>query len=245
MDDLARLTFPPKLLKYIEHVEHQTKRRTRFEYVDGFNLSGHSFGFRLDPHSLCIGVIRGNNLDDLRAERSIAHEITHGLLIYGLGYYALTAKETASDEDIQHLSLLSFIDDIVVNKIIQEQGFPVFGATYYEMLNKEIQAARCGVDIYDPSYSTLFKRRYMASRYILSWGAIQYYDLDPDDRNLLTEFLRVFQKAFPRPYMVAKDIEELILKNDIFSTVGHKHTLENILKQWNLENCCSLDCFKT
>lgn len=246
MDDSTKSVFTPKLLKYIEYVERQTKRQVKLEYVDGFNLSGTSFGFRLDPDYVCVGVLSGNNLQDLRAERSIAHEITHGLLIYGLGYYALTAKESASDEDIQYLSLLSFIDDIIVNKIIQEHGFPVFGTTYYEMLNKEIQAARHRVDIYDDhSCSTLFKRRYMASRYVLAWGAIEYYDLDPAHRNLITEFLREFQKAFPGQYMVAKDIEELILKNDIFSAIGHKKTIETVLQDWNLDNCCTLECYRS
>lgn len=245
MDDLIRSKFPPKLLKYMEYVENQTERQVQLEYVDKFNFSGTSFAYRLDPHFLCIGVVRGNRLDDARAERSIAHEITHCLLIYGMGYYALSAKEIASDEDTRHLSLLSFIDDIVVNKTIQEQGFPAFGSTYRDMLNKEIQAARYRVDIYDPSYSTLFKRRYMASRYILSWAAIKYYYLDPSDRNLLSEFLSVFQKAFPRPYMVAQDIQGLILKNDVFNAAGHKNIVEAILKDWNLDNCCNFECYKS
>ena len=245
MDESIRSVFATKLLKYIEYVECQTKRQVKLEYVDGFNLSGTSFGFRLDPHYLCVGVLSGNNLQDYKAERSIAHEITHGLLIYGLGYYALTAKECASDEDIQYLSLLSIIDDIVVNKIIQEHGFPALGSTYYEMLNREIQAARHGVEIYDSSYPTLFKRRYMALRYILAWGASEYNELDPTHHNLIAEFLRVFQKAFSRQYMVARDIEELIRKNDIFEAIGHKKTIETILQDWNLDNCCTLERFKS
>lgn len=244
MDDSTKSVLTPKLLKYIEYVERKTKRKVKLEYVDGFNLPGTSFAFRLDSHYVCVGVLSGTNLQDLRAERSIAHEITHGLLVYGLGYYTLTAKESASDEEIQYLSLLSFIDDIVVNKTIQEHGFPALGSTYYEMLNREIQAARHRVDIYDDrSFSTLFKRRYMACRHVLAWGAIEYYDLDPSYRNLITEFLRVFQKAFSREYMVAKDIEELILKNNIFSAIGHKKTIETVLQDWNLDSCCTLECY--
>ncbi|MFC1943058.1 hypothetical protein ACFLWO_00540 [Chloroflexota bacterium] len=156
----------------------------------------------------------------------------------------MAAKESASDEEMQYLSLLSIIDDIVVNKTIQEHSFPALGSTYYEMLNREIQAARRRVDIYyDRSFSTLFKRRYIACRHVLAWGAIEYCELDLSYSNLITEFLRVFHKAFSREYMVAKDIEESIIKNNIFSAIGHKRVIETVLQDWNLDSCCTLECY--
>jgi len=112
-----------KLLNYIQKVEHETERQAHFEYVDDFGSPSVQFAFRKDPEYLWIAAKTGISFDDPRIERSMAHEITHGLLVYGLGFYALEAKEAASEEDYEHLNLLSFIDDIVVNRIIQQSGF--------------------------------------------------------------------------------------------------------------------------
>jgi len=85
---------------------------------------------RYVQYYLCIALKSGILSDDPRIERSIAHEIAHGFLIYGPGYYALDPIDNASDENSLHLSLLSFIDDIIVNKIIQENGFSSLSDTY-------------------------------------------------------------------------------------------------------------------
>jgi hypothetical protein len=235
-----------KLLVYIKFVEDETGRQTRFEYVNDFGHPGVQFAFRKDPTHLVVAAKSGILLDDPRVERAIAHEITHALLIYGLGYYALDVNERSTDEDISYLNLLSFIDDIAVNKVIQAHDFMPFGPPYREMLNKEILTVRHRVDFYgELPYGTLLKRRYIASRHVLAWSAIRYYDLDADDRNLLSEYLKVFQRAYPMPYLTAKDVEELIVKNDVFSADGHKKVIDTLLRDWNIKSRCIFRCCKT
>lgn len=228
-----------KLIRYIEKIELETGRKMKFEYIDDFGSPGTQFAFRKDPEYLCIAAKTGILLDDPRIERSIAHEITHCLLIYGRGYYALDPKENSSDEDILHLGLLSFIDDIVVNKIIQENGFAPYSNTYLEMLKQEIMAARYRRNIYAQSYSRLYNARYPISRYILAWAGIKYYRLESEASKLLNEFLKVFPIGFPYPYKEADALRKTIVKNDVFGVEGHKKIIQYILREWNLENKCS------
>ena len=233
-----------KLLTYIDKIERETGRQTRFEYVDDFGSPGVQFAFRKDPNYLCIALKSGISLADPRIERSIAHEITHCFLIYGLGYYALDANDNSSDEDILHLSLLSFIDDIIVNKTLQEHSFPPYSDTYLKMLKDDIQAAKSRVNIYGQSYSSLYNRRSPASRYILAWACIKYYKLTAEARKLMNQLLKVFPNAFPVAYQIADSLRKVILKNDIFSVDGHKEVIGYMLKEWKLENKCTFKSYK-
>ena len=109
MDESFRASFSDKLLKYMAVVELATKRQIKFESVSDVGLPGAPAGFRVDPVYLCVGIVSQTS-DTTRFERTIAHEITHGLLIYGLGYCFLTGKDSAPDDIFPHLSLLSFFD---------------------------------------------------------------------------------------------------------------------------------------
>ncbi len=238
----ARLS--PKLLVYIDKIERETGRKTHFEYIDDFGSPGAQFAFRKDPTYLWIAAKSGISFDDPRIERSFAHEITHCFLIYSLGYYGLDAIDNSSDEDILQMSLLGFIDDIVVNKIIQDNGFIPYSDTYFNNLKQEIKAAKLGGSVYGQSGSRLYDKRYPISRYIMAWAGIKYYDLTPDSRKLINEFLKVFPLAFPEAFQKAKSLRETIIKNDVFTVNGHKEAIQFMLKDWELEDRCSFKSYK-
>ncbi len=239
--------FSSKLLAYIDKVESATRRQIKIEFVNpnDFGTYGESFGHRIDPTFLYVGIEQGTKTDDLRAERSIAHEITHGLLNYGLGYCTLNMKQTATDDEWRQLCALSVVDDIVVNKFIQDEGFSPIGNNYHLMIKKEIQAARYKDDSLwsNPSNGLFYNRRYMALRYILAWGMKQYCQIEPDLQGKIDEFLKLFQKAFPMPFAIASDIRDLIIKNDIFQASGHRIVIEKLVKEWNLQGCCTIETY--
>ena len=66
------------------------------------------------------------------------------------------------------------IDDIVVNRIIQKEGFTPFGPRYLNMVEKETKAARKGSDkpYAEFSYDPLFKDRFMVFRYLAGFFLI-------------------------------------------------------------------------
>jgi hypothetical protein len=239
MDESFRASFSDKLLKYMAVVELATKRQIKFESVSDVGLPGAPAGFRVDPVYLCVGIVSQTS-DTTRFERTIAHEITHGLLIYGLGYCFLTGKDSAPDDIFPHLSLLSFIDDIVVNKMIESHGFKPFSPVYLAQTELETRAAQYRDDrLYDsPSYDQLFKSRIMISRYILAWSAVKYYNLDNSSRKIINAFLKEFSTGFPEQYEMANFVRKEILKNDIFTPAGHRKIIETILKQWDLWDYC-------
>jgi hypothetical protein len=83
MPETIKDSLSEKLLKYIEKVEHETKRQVKLEYLDSneFGLPGNSFAHKVDSIFVYVGIASGTKIDDLRSEKSIAREITHGLLI--------------------------------------------------------------------------------------------------------------------------------------------------------------------
>ncbi len=237
----ARLS--PKLLAYIEKIEFETGRQAQFEYVDDFGSPGMQFGFRKDPTYLCIAAKSGISLNDPRIERSFAHEMTHCYLIYGRGYYGLDAIDGSSDEDFLHLNLLSFIDDIVVNKIIEENSFPN-SDTYPKMLRSEIELIKKGLNPYALTEYRDFNARYPVSRYILAWAGLKYQNLPDESKKLANQFLKVFPSAFPAAFQTAKSLREAILKDNVFTADGHKEIIQFMLKEWGLENRCSFRSYK-
>ena len=176
-------------------------------------------------------------------EYSIAHEITHGLLIYKEGYCQAVFQRPASNNERHAVSLLlTMVDDIVVNKIISDNGFPPFSPSYLSMVKEEIRSAQKGIDIYtrianDPRV----KNSYMVSRYITAWGFLEYFALERDERYALRTFLKSFQEFYPDLYEMAEQIKAIIIHNDIFTPRGHRKTIEQILNLWGLYNLVKLE----
>jgi hypothetical protein len=196
-----------------------------------------SFAFAPHPAHIVVAVTQGTDLRNPKHENSIAHEATHGYLLYKLGYSQVGLKHNAKGNEIRHVNLLlTMIDDIVVNKIIQEDGFSPFAPSYLPMIEKETKAAR---KVRDSVYDTfkddpLFKDRFMVFRHVMVWGFMEYFNLEPFTRRTIKKFLRTFQKCFPRQFTMANQSREVILQHDIFKPDGHRKTIEIVLKLWSL-----------
>ena len=85
------------------------------------------------------------------------------------------------------------IEDIVVNKIVQDEGFAALAPRYLDIVKKEIAAALEGKDYYAKyAYSPVFKNRFMVFRFILAWGCMRYHNLKPAALKTLGRFLKQF-----------------------------------------------------
>jgi hypothetical protein len=128
------------------------------------------------------------------------------------------------------------IDDIIVNKKINEAGFSPFPPIYLYVVKGETKAARDGIDYYRQfSGDPVFKSRFMVLRYISAWGFTKYFNLKPSEIGIIGKFLKTFSKSFPTEYEMISNVRGLMLKNDIFTVEGHRTVLEGVFKLWRLE----------
>jgi len=134
------------------------------------------------------------------------------------------------------------IDDIVVNRIIQQEGFPPFAPRYLNIVEIATKTAR---NSSDRPYDTfppdpLFKDKFMVFGYILAWGLVNYCDLEPHARKTINKYLKAFGKSFAKQFTMADQIREVILQHDIFSAHGHRKVVEAVARLWHLDDLIGL-----
>lgn len=192
-----------------------------------------------DPSSIIVVLPRGSDKTNLDTQRWIAHEATHGLLLYARGYADLKPKKPLDTHDQVVVGRIkTMIDDIVVNRLIQQAGFPAFDSYYIKGVEHEAQDARKGKDFYsrrmglDPS----LKEIQVAFDYVMAWGFRECCELEFSDCRAIKKLLKELEAAYPGPIEKAKKITAIILKNGIFQPDGQRATLEEVVKLWNLDD---------
>lgn len=222
---------------YIDKVQAETSRPVSIRVVPpGRFAPGITAQTGKDPDCILVEISPGLQGDQL--EQSIAHEITHGLLTYGSkNYCSLNPKQRLNQVGAESLSALqTMIEDIVVNKLIQEEGFSPYAFDYLNEVKRETTSARKGRDYYSQFKDTQIKHRFMVFRYIMAWGYLEYFDLDPHARRTLVKFLKAFESSYPDQHKMAVQIRQAIAKNDIFTAEGYEAALRECLSLWKLDH---------
>jgi hypothetical protein len=132
------------------------------------------------------------------------------------------------------------VEDVVVNRIIQDNGFLSFGSEYLPMLQREVDVAEKGeqsgeafYQLFSPDPQT--EDILMISRYIIAWGFLNYHSFKKDVQNLIQEFLQKFQQHYSHHYPRASNVQEIIQKHDIFTAEGQCQAIKEIIELWGLE----------
>jgi hypothetical protein len=176
---------------------------------------------------------------DLREEidSTIAHEVTHELLSLKKKYCRVKCGDEVRDTVVL---LITMIEDVVVNKFIQEKNYRPYSTKYLDDVKQDIEDIRKGKVCYyeahaDPEYKDKFDK-FIVFRYIMAWGFLKYLNLGGIDKKTIYKFLKIFQKSLPKQYEKAKKIKEIILENNIFTPEGYNKTIKECLDLWNLAN---------
>jgi hypothetical protein len=239
---MTTLKLSEKLATYLNNIQKETGREVKFKNADGVGMPGMVAVFREHPYCIDVLIAADSQLTEAELEHSIAHEATHGLLVYGRGYYTPFLKHALSTTEKRSLDLLfTMIDDIVVNRIIDEAGFSPYSGIYLATVVEETEAVRKGED-YSNQFSDvpLLFSRFMVFRYIIAWGFLKYFNLEPQARRILKTFLNVFKKTYPSHYEMATKIKKIVVNNSIFTPEGHRKTVEGVLKLWGLQDLVEL-----
>lgn len=229
---------PQKLSAYLETIEHETGRKIQFHFTDDVGLSGMSAAFQESSSNILVYLPTGIKKLTPELEHSIAHEVTHGLLLYKLGYCRPVPKQNLYPINAQTIGIVcTMIDDIIVDKKISEAGFSLFPPIYLYVVKEETKAARDGRDYYRQySDDPVFKSRFMVFRYIKAWAFTQFFNLESSKIIIINKFLKTFSKSFLTEYQMASNIKGLIIENDIFTVEGHRTVVEGVYRLWHLED---------
>lgn len=224
--------FSVKLSNYLEKVEKETGKEVKILQSPYLGLKGMWAGYRYHPDFIVVIIRSGIRKTNETLERSIAHEVTHGYILFKNKYCRADFNESTPDSDRKDIQMIfTMVDDIVVNKIISENGFDPFGIEYLMVVQKEINAMLSGVDFYSQfSDDVLFDNLLMITRFIIAWGFLEYFELSDDTYNILRKYIEVFKDAYPLQYDISNKVRQIIKNNDIFSSEGHCQAMSEILK---------------
>jgi hypothetical protein len=234
--------FSDNLKRYLDKVENETGMPVKIVTTDDLGIKGTRAAFNYHPEYIIVVLNSKETRLNVDLERSIAHEATHGYLLHKLGFCrAVFTPQTPDIIKKKANVLFSTVEDLVVNRIIQEQGFPPYGTEYILMIEREIMVASQGEDYGEKFYSQItsdleFEDIIMVSRYILAWGFLKYYNLSNKVKYTLQKFLEVFSKAYPHHYPHAFRVEKIILQNDIFTASGECEAMKQIIKLWGFQD---------
>ena len=230
------LELSEKLKVYIEKIEKETGRLVSIQMVQDVGLRGMKAEFELDPEYIRVKIVQ--NIETEKIEQSIAHEITHGFLAYKKKYCQLDYVQEPNVIERMSISIIvTMIEDIVVNKIIQEENFQPYPYDYLDKIQNDTKNIRKSKGKFPPLHQDPFLNdRLMIFRYIAAWGLLKYSNLDSFSRKIIYKFIKCFKKLYPKQYEAAEQIEEIILKNDIFTSEGYYKAIKKCLELWNLTN---------
>jgi hypothetical protein len=238
---MASFDFSPKLNKYLEKIQAETGREITFQENTNLGIKGITAAYQYHPEKLIIIL----NPEYTRAredvERSIAHEATHGYIIYKLGFCRSKYHEGVPGDYKQDVQIIfTIVEDLVVNRIIQDNGFPPFGHEYLPTLREEIRVAREGEIAGEAFYHQFTDNPHreallMISRYIIAWGFLKYYNLEVGEEKLIRDFTMVFEEFYPDYYQYAAQLVGILEGKDIFKSHGECQAIREILRIFNMD----------
>lgn len=228
------LELSEKLNAYIEKIEKETGRPVSIQMVQDVGLRSMRAVFELDPE--CIRVKIDQNIEMEDFEQSIAHEITHGFLAYKKKYCQLDYVQEPNEIEGKTIDIIvTMIEDIVVNKIIQEENFQPYPCDYLNKIQNDTKNIRKSKGkIPRLHQEPVLNDRLMILRYIGAWGFLKYFNLDSFSRRVIYKFTKCFKKSYPKQYEAAGQIEEIIIENNIFTPRGYYKAIKRCLELWNL-----------
>jgi hypothetical protein len=134
-----------------------------------------------------------------------------------MGYCRPVFKPTATDSYRKDVTLVfTMVDDKVVNRIIMAKGFPPFGSEYLKMVKREIKALFESEDLYRQfSDDYFFETVLMVSRYIIAWGFLKYFKLEPSELEIIRKFIEIvsryhIQKSIKPPTELKRSCSKMI-----------------------------------
>ncbi len=239
---IIRSELPTRIGDYVDTVSREAGRPVNLVRVKDPPRSGTPVALQLPPAEFAIHVWQGLDVKAPAAERLVVHELTRGRLLYARGYVRLEPAAGIAESERQSLVVVStMVDDVVVNAVMQREGFTPYDNVYMEEMARETRSAEAGKDHYVQfSFDPAFKRRFMIFRYVLAWGTLQYLTLSSFESRRINRFLKAFAKAYPKTWQASERVQGLFTAHDAFTAAGHRDIVGGVLSDWSLAHAATL-----
>ena len=229
--------------EFLEWIKTETGKPIHIEVTNdiGANMSARYTTF---PDEIKIGLSPSLLKDKDSIDNSVCHEAVHGLLEHKQGYYFPHVIEPLTIEESRLCSLvMTMINDIVVNKILSDNGFSPFSAKYIPQVQREIKALNNNEDCYKEHLETgiTFYNKFKIFRYIMAWGFLKFYKLNEEDGKIISRYIKHFERYLREHIDEVKDITKLVEGNDIFTAEGNLFVVTELFRRWGLSRKI---CFK-
>ena len=236
--------FTLKIKEYIRKIEEEISRKIDFIWVpkEQMPIDDATAVISMSSERIIVLLNSSKKVSNTDWEHCIPHEATHALLIYKHKYYNPLPKRIPTKEEQVGVGLLvSMVDDIVVDTIIQKEGFPPFSDNYLPQIQETTINMTKGIAYNKllPGYPKA-KGIFIVLRYVTAWGNLKYNKLDENAEMILRNYLKSYPRFFPGQYKTANQTIDLISQYDIFTSEGRNKTIEAVLKIWHYDNLIEL-----
>ncbi|MFX0141058.1 MAG: hypothetical protein ACFFDN_45895 [Candidatus Hodarchaeota archaeon] len=186
-----------KLKKYLRYIERETGRQIKFQHAPYLDSKRPTACFPLSPPDGYI--IIQYSLEEKYEERTIAHEATHGYLIFKEGYCRVLE---APDEYVKSniISMLnSTIADILIEKKLEAEGFSPYSPTYIPYLKEKIGELKENIDFYARGFKDDdIKDMAYTVNYVVNWSYLKYFNFIDKEKKIIQNFNKLLQKKISR-----------------------------------------------
>jgi hypothetical protein len=231
-----------RLLSYIQEVESATKRVVDIApYPDATSNDNIGASIELGPDVSTI-MIRFRPLrpiSDPITEKSVAHELTHALMVYGQGYQIPCAPKEVSTYSVQIAAeIVDMVDDVIVNALIHRRGFVIdsqeqMRAAEYNLKLFEVATNRNRIETYeDDSIRAEIKA---VTLFIHAWALPKYANLRPQAYQVYKKLVRRFPQIMKAEFKKAQAIKKAFMANDIFTLQGRTQVVISALGLWPID----------
>jgi hypothetical protein len=218
-----------KIQSFFSYVQSESGRSISLQQTASVGLQGMNFAFEDHPTNIIIRFVLPFKGSIDQFEQSLAHEAGHGLMTHGRDYIHLEPNQKLDNVTAFSLSVIgTMIDDVPVNKVIQDHGFRAYDENYVSTLKREAKAAkRKDFSIYSKTGpNDLTKKRFAIYRYVAAWAYLQYFTISSIQRDVLRKFRKNFKRAYPNLSKQGLEICEHFKEYDVFTPSGHKNISE-------------------
>jgi hypothetical protein len=232
----------PLLAALIREVEAETGRPVDISpYLDASSSDDIAASLEIRPgvQTVEIRYRPARPFSDPSTEKSIAHELTHALMVYSRGYHIPCAPTEVPEYSVQTAAeVVDMIDDVIVDVTIHRRGFTIETPDHLEGVTNNVSVLEAAthrgqIDPYEDDPVRAEIR--LVSSYLYAWAIPRYAQLAPPTVALFKRLTKRFPQVMKNEFVKAREIKKSFLANDVFTRDGRTKVVISALELWPID----------
>ncbi len=228
-----------RLFSYIQDVENATKRTVTIAPYPGAKQTDDiraEIKIGPDMSKVIIFFRPHRSISDLITEKSVAHELTHALMVYAQGYQLPCAPDDVSTYDVlTAANIVDMVDDVIVDVILHRRGFVIDLPEQTKSAENNLRVLEVATNhqqIEPYERDPIRAEINFVSLFIYAWALPKYVNLQPRAKEVYRKIVCRFPQIMKNEFKKAQIIQKSIEKNDIFTIQGRTNAGLDALSLW-------------